>query len=131
MCGWNQTRDITVTPSKSQRGAAFHLLLTGSGAHSVHGRHGLPLVPLGVVALAGAEPVGPVEASDGVKQAVDDGDAHADTPRQHGGYEMPLVPFWIIPAEEERRGERASSDGHERVQAPTEESRAHQQVQNT
>lgn len=84
------------------RDVGFCFLLTGSRANSVHGSHGSPLVPLWVVALTGAEPIGPIEPSHGVKQAVDDCHTHTYTPCQHRGYQMPLVPFWIIPAEKKQ-----------------------------
>lgn len=76
-------------------------LLTGSRAHSVHGGHGLPLIPLRVVALTGAEPIGPIETPHSVEQPVNDSNTHTDATRQHGGYQLPLVLFWIIPAEKE------------------------------
>lgn len=88
---------FTCTANWESKLKAFHLLLTSSRAHSVHGGHGLPLVLLRVVALTGAEPIGTVEPPHSVKQPVDDCNTHTDTPCQHGCYQLPLVPFWIIP----------------------------------
>lgn len=81
---------------------AVRVLLTSSGAHSVHGGHGLPLIPLRVVALTGAQAIGPIESPNCIKQPVDHCNAHANTPCQHGGYQLPLIPFWIIPSEKEK-----------------------------
>lgn len=77
-----------------QKAAPF---LTSSGAHSVHGGHGLPVVVLGVVALTGAEAVGPVEPPHSIEQPGDDSDTYTDPPGQHGGHQLPLVPFWVVP----------------------------------
>ncbi len=96
-----KTKDVLRTLpfiSEENRVAAFDLFLTGSRAHSVHGSHGLPLIPLRVVALTGAEPIGPVEPPHSVKQPVDHCNTHTDSPCQHGGNQLPLVPFWIIPS---------------------------------
>lgn len=80
-------------------------LLTSSRSHGVHGGHGIPLIPVRVVALAGAEPVGPVKTSHGVKQPVDDRHTNPNAPRQHGSHQLPLVLFWIIPAGWGKKGD--------------------------
>lgn len=78
--------------------------LTSSRAQGLHGGHGLPFIPLRVVTLTGAQPVGAVIAAHGVEQPVDHSHANTDAPRQHGGNQLPLVLFWVVPAPQEEHG---------------------------
>lgn len=64
----------------------------------IHGGDHSPLVPLGVVTLSRIKAVRPIKAPDSIEQAIENSHAHPDSPRQHWGHQVPLIPLGLIPA---------------------------------
>ncbi|KAG7236762.1 hypothetical protein INR49_029530, partial [Caranx melampygus] len=77
-------RTVYVKHNILNQDVGFCFVLTSSRADSVHGSHGSPLIPLWVVALTGAEPIGPIEPSHGVKRVVSSTDS-IEKPADHTG----------------------------------------------